>query len=226
MLQTRTVEPATLELLKQLMLLPVLESFFLVGGTAIALQLGHRKSIDLDLFTAGPFNNSTLLEALAFKYEISVELEEPNMLITTIEGIKVDFVKLGYPILFPSLLIEGVRMLDLRDIAAMKLKAIAYAHTRWSGLGAYVLHGQMEIDNNLVENAVRPLAVGRKAYLFAGSHQAAEMTAAMYSFMASCKKNNINEFDWLKDVFERIQSHKQKELYQLLPSNWEEYRPK
>lgn len=105
-------------------------------------------------------------------------------------------------------------------------QAIAYAHKRWAGLSAYALHGQMEIDNNLVENAVRPLAVGRKAYLFAGSHQAAEMAAAMYSFMASCKKNKINEFDWLKDVFERIQSHKQKDLYQLLPSNWEEYRPK
>lgn len=104
-------------------------------------------------------------------------------------------------------------------------KAIAYAHKRWAGLSAYVLHGQMEIDNNLVENAVRPLAIGRKNYLFAGSHQAAEMTAAMYSFMASCKKNSLNEFDWLKDVFERIQSHKQKDLYQLLPSNWKEYRP-
>jgi len=66
----------------------------------------------------------------------------------------------------------------------------------------------MEIDNNLVENAVTPLAIGRKNYLFAGSHQVAEMTAAMYSFMASCKKNKINEFEWLKDVLERIQSHK------------------
>ena len=82
-------------------------------------------------------------------------------------------------------------------------KAIGYAYTRWAGLSAYTLHGQMEIDNNLVENAVRPLAIGRKNYLFAGSHNAAEMTAAMYSFMASCKKNNLNEFDWLKDVFER-----------------------
>lgn len=104
-------------------------------------------------------------------------------------------------------------------------KAIAYTHSRWAGLSTYALHGQMEIDNNLVENAVRPLAIGRKAFLFAGSHQAAEMTAAMYSFMASCKKNKVNEFEWLKDVFERIQSHKQKDLYQLLPSNWEEYRP-
>ena len=104
-------------------------------------------------------------------------------------------------------------------------EAIAYAHKRWAGLSAYTLHGQIEIDNNLVENAVRPLAIGRKNYLFAGSHEAAEMTAAMYSFMASCKKNNIHEFEWLKDVFERIQSHKQKDLYQLLPSNWKKYRP-
>jgi len=104
--------------------------------------------------------------------------------------------------------------------------AIAYTKTRWAGLSAYAMHGQIEIDNNLVENSIRPLAIGRKNYLFAGSHQAAEMTAAMYSFMATCKKNGVNEFEWLKDVFHRIQSHKQKDLYQLLPNNWEKYRPK
>lgn len=103
-------------------------------------------------------------------------------------------------------------------------QAIGYTLPRWDGLSAYAIHGQIEIDNNLAENAIRPLAIGRKNYLFAGSHEAAEMTAAIYSFMASCKKNNINEFEWLKDVFERIQSHKQKELYQLLPNNWEKYR--
>jgi hypothetical protein len=74
-------------------------------------------------------------------------------------------------------------------------KVIAYAHKRCTGLSAYVLHGQMEIDNNLVENAVRPLAIGRKNYLFVRSHNAADMTAAMYSFMGRCKKNNLNEFD-------------------------------
>jgi hypothetical protein len=80
------------------------------------------------------------------------------------------------------------------------------------------LHGQIEIDNNLAENAIRPIAIGRKAFLFAGSHQAAEMTAAMYSFMATCKKNGVDEQQWLTDVFERIQSHKHKDLYQLLPN--------
>lgn len=86
------------------------------------------------------------------------------------------------------------------------IRAFAYALPRWEGLSAYTLHGQVEIDNNLAENAIRPLAIGRKNYLFAGSHQAAEMTAAMYSFTATCKKNGVDEFEWLKDVFERIQS--------------------
>jgi hypothetical protein len=103
-------------------------------------------------------------------------------------------------------------------------KAIDYTSPRWAGLSAYTLHGQMEIDNNLIENAVRPLAIGRKNFLFAGVHQAAQMAAGMYSFMASCKKNKINGFTWLKDVFERIQSHTQKDLCQLLPSNWNQHR--
>lgn len=103
-------------------------------------------------------------------------------------------------------------------------QAIAYTLPRWKGLSAYAQHGQIEIDNNLVENAIRPLAIGRKNYLFAGSHDAAEMTAAMYSFMATCKKNGVNELEWLTDVFQRIQSHKQKDLYQLLPNNWGKYK--
>lgn len=125
MLQTRAVEPGTLELLKQLMALPALASFYLVGGTALALQLGHRKSLDLDLFTQKAFDNAALLDLLAAQFDIRVEADESNMLITTLEGIKVDFIKMGYPILFPAQTTEGIRMLDLRDIAPMKLKAIA-----------------------------------------------------------------------------------------------------
>lgn len=102
--------------------------------------------------------------------------------------------------------------------------AINYTLPRWAGLSAYAKHGQVEIDNNLVENAIRPLAIGRKNYLFAGSHDAAEMTAAMYSFMATCKKHNVNELEWLKHVLDKIQSHKHKDLYQLLPNNWNKFK--
>ena len=126
MLQTRTVEPGTLELLKHLMSIPALEQFYLVGGTALALQIGHRVSIDLDLFTPEPFDKSDLLDLLNTHFEdVLLESEGSSMLITNINQVKVDFVKMSYPILFPHLETEGVRMLDMRDIAPMKLKAIA-----------------------------------------------------------------------------------------------------
>ena len=103
-------------------------------------------------------------------------------------------------------------------------QAIAYTLPRWDGLCAYAEHGQIEIDNNMVENAIRPMAIGRKNFLFIGSHDAAEMTAAMYSFMSTCKKNGVHELEWLINVLGRIQSHNHKELYQLLPNNWEKYK--
>jgi predicted nucleotidyltransferase component of viral defense system len=146
MLQTRTVEPRTLELLKQLMLFPILDSFFLVGGTALALQLGHRKSVDLDFFTPQPFGNSILLDTLAAEFTISIESEQPNMIIINIEGIKVDFVKMGYPVLFPALQVEGVRMLDIRDIAPMKLKAIAQRGSKKDFFDIYFLLQHLPLE--------------------------------------------------------------------------------
>lgn len=126
MLQTRTVEPGTLGLLRSLMSLEALRPFYLVGGTSLALQLGHRVSIDLDLFTTEPFDKSELMDLLNSHFEdVSLESEGPSMLITNINQVKVDFVKMGYPILFPVLEMEGIRMLNIQDIAPMKLKAIA-----------------------------------------------------------------------------------------------------
>jgi predicted nucleotidyltransferase component of viral defense system len=108
------------------MSLEELRQFYLVGGTALALQLGHRVSIDIDLFTDEPFEGQGLMELLTAHFEeCTLESEGTSMLITNINQVKVDFVKMGYPILFPPLEIEGIRMLDIRDIAPMKLKAIA-----------------------------------------------------------------------------------------------------
>ncbi len=108
------------------MSLRALDAFYLVGGTALALQIGHRHSIDLDLFTTESFDKPDLLDLLNDNFkDVIIESEGTNMLITSINQVKVDFVKMGYPILFPYLEEEGVRMLDIRDIAPMKLKAIA-----------------------------------------------------------------------------------------------------
>ncbi len=89
-------------------------------------------------------------------------------------------------------------------------KALNYTMPRWQNLLVYLYDGHLEIDNNLVENAIRPLAIGRKNYLFAGSHDAARRAAMFYSFFGTCRRHNINPFDWLKDVLERIPDHKAK----------------
>ena len=146
MLQTRTVEPRTLGLLKELMSLPMLNSFYLVGGTALALQLGHRVSIDLDLFTPEPFDPNEIIEKLSEKYDFSVVSEGSAMVISTINEIKVDFVKMSYPILFPSVLDEQVRMLDIRDIAAMKLKAVTQRGSKKDFYDIYFLFQIMSLD--------------------------------------------------------------------------------
>src|SRR5690606_13987963 len=77
-------------------------------------------------------------------------------------------------------------------------KAIAYSLRRWEKLCLYTTDGKLQIDNNLVENAIRPVAIGRKNYLFAGSHQAAQRAAMLYSLLGTCKINNVNPYDWLR----------------------------
>lgn len=150
MLQTRTVEPGTLGLLKQLMAMQVLDPFFLVGGTALALQLGHRVSIDLDLFTPEPFDKDALTELMSNTFEFTVESEGPNILITYINDVKVDFVKMSYPILFPSKTEEGIRMLDLRDIAPMKLKAVTQRGSKKDFFDIFFLLTLISIEEMLL----------------------------------------------------------------------------
>jgi len=99
-------------------------------------------------------------------------------------------------------------------------KAINYTRNLWARLIVYLQDGHLEIDNNLIENAVRPLALGRKNYLFAGSHDAAQKAAMMYSFFATCKTNDVEPLQWLTDVLNRIQEHKANKLLELLPQNW------
>jgi len=99
-------------------------------------------------------------------------------------------------------------------------KAIKYSANRWKELQVYITDGKFEIDNNLVENSVRPVALGRKNYLFAGSHEAAQNAAMMYSFFTSCRRNDVNPFEWLKDVLERIPDQSMKRLDELLTGRW------
>jgi len=99
-------------------------------------------------------------------------------------------------------------------------KAISYSLSRWKKLTEYIYHPFLEIDNNLVENAIRPTVLGRKNFMFSGSHNGAERSAIMYSFIGSCKINGINPEEWLEDVLRRISDTKLADLHLLLPNNW------
>lgn len=99
-------------------------------------------------------------------------------------------------------------------------KAIAYTLNRWAKLTLYSTHGNINIDNNLIENAIRPLALGRKNYLFVGSDEGGKRTAMMYSFFATCKAHDVNPLQWLTDVLNKIPKYSINKIHELLPHLW------
>ena len=97
-------------------------------------------------------------------------------------------------------------------------EALVYTYTLLPRLSRYVLDGRYHIDNNGVENAIRPLAIGRKNYLFCGNHDAAIRAAIVYSLFSCCKAHDIDVRTWLEDILKRIPT--EKDINQLLPGNW------
>ncbi|VAW29183.1 Mobile element protein [hydrothermal vent metagenome] len=96
-------------------------------------------------------------------------------------------------------------------------QAIAYTLKLWPRLVRYVEDGRFQIDNNLIENSIRPVALGRKNYLFAGSHHAAQQAAIIYSLLATCKINKVEPFGWLKHTLNVIPDYPTNQLHKLLP---------
>jgi len=124
MLFYSTIDSKTLQLLKDLQQLEVFKSFLLVGGTSLALQIGHRTSIDLDLFTSTSYDLSTIPEQIKHLGQIRITNQTPSVLNLYINDIKVDFVSYQYHFLNPCILKDGLRLASIPDIAAMKLAAI------------------------------------------------------------------------------------------------------
>ncbi len=104
-------------------------------------------------------------------------------------------------------------------------KALSYTYNLFQRLSRYHLDGRYRIDNNPVENALRPLALGRKNFMFCGNHDAAENAAIMYSLFGCCKASDVNPREWLTDVLTRIPEYNSNydlDLADLLPHNWKE----
>lgn len=130
MLYTQTVEAGTYELLKSIMNDSTFSQFALAGGTALSLLIGHRKSIDLDLFTTEEFSPQKLEKYLQEKYAFRGDFMEGFSLKGEADGVKLDFILHDYPNVESRLQEDGIRLYGLKDIAAMKLSAISDNGTR------------------------------------------------------------------------------------------------
>lgn len=150
MLQTQAVEPRTLELLRELQKEPLMSSFNLVGGTALALRIGHRKSIDLDFFTKEEFDIVELREMLVKKYAMKVAFERGQTLKGFINGVMIDCIRFNYPHIAEPDIIDGVRLESVPDIIAMKLDAVSHNGTRIKDfVDIAVLSAQYSLDEML-----------------------------------------------------------------------------
>ena len=97
--------------------------------------------------------------------------------------------------------------------------ALSYSMKRWKELTVFTTDGRLEIDNNKIENEIRPIALGRKNYLFAGSHESAQRIAMIYSLLASCKVNGVDPTKWLTHVLEELPNRTVNNIEDLLPKN-------
>lgn len=100
------------------------------------------------------------------------------------------------------------------------MKAIDYSLRRWEALTTFLNHADTPIDNNWVENQIRPIAVGRKNWLFAGSLRSGKRNAVIMSLVQSAKLNGLNPLEYLKSVMDRLPTQPYSKIEELLPHNW------
>lgn len=130
MLYKETTSPHTLELLSRLQKKDYLNGFYLAGGTALALQIGHRSSIDIDLFSNFGFNTGEVLENLSQDFDYTLFFSANNTLKGSINEIQVDILAHRYPYVSAPIIIDDITMLSIEDIIAMKLNAISVSGQR------------------------------------------------------------------------------------------------
>jgi transposase len=174
----------------------------------------RRKFID-----AQSFDNtkaSQVLTQIQLLYAVEKHCAENNYSIDEIKQYRQDY---AVPILKILHQILQTQLLNSLPKSPLGI-ALQYTLARWDKLKVYMDDGNLKIDNNLIENSIRPVAIGRKNYLFAGNHEAAQRSAMLYSLFATCKLHNVNPIQWLTYVFENINDHKINAIEQLLPQNY------
>lgn len=184
------------------------------GITLLACMAHARRKFDQAL-SNDPSRAEYVLNRIQDLYSIEREAREPELSFDKRKELRQEKSK---PILAE---LEAWLKAQLPEVLPQSAigKAIMYTLKLWDRLVLYIEDGRWEIDNNLIENSIRPVALGRKNYLFAGSHEGAQRAAMMYSFLGTCKINNVEPFTWFKDILTRIPDHSIQKLEELLPGH-------
>jgi len=210
MLHKETVEPHTFQIIADLQKKDYLSDFYLVGGTALSLQLGHRISDDIDLFTPVAFNENELLLLLQKDFDFIAEKKFNHTLLGYIRNIKTDFVAHQYKILHPVITEHGISMLSLYDIAAMKFNAITFSGTRLKDFAdIYFLLEKIslkEMLNAFVEKyeKVNPYIAAKALTYYADLNPAEKIQVLQKNFTIEKMKKRLQQAVKYEDrIFER-----------------------
>lgn len=211
MLHKETVTKDTLDLIRKFMRDEELAQFQLVGGTALALRIGHRLSIDIDLFTDKPFRAWKLLKHLEKKHEVELNQIDNNMILCMINNIKVDMIAHQYPNVRPTQNINGIRMASMEDIAAMKINAIDNSGSRIKDfydiyylLREFKLEGILKAYTAKYDNVDESRAI--RALLY---HQDIDLTAKIQLLDTKLKwKEVVKSLTATVEAYDRDKAHK------------------
>ncbi|NJO00839.1 MAG: IS66 family transposase [Bacteroidia bacterium] len=191
----------------------VYEAFENQPGVRLLACMAHARRKFVEARANDPARTEEALRRIQLLYELEAELKEQNTDEPTTAQLRQ---QKALPILEDMqdwLTKQQSQVLPKSKIG----DAIQYFLNRTDRLKAYCQDGKLQIDNNLIENAIRPLALGRKNYLFAGSHEAAQRAAVIYSLLGTAKRQGLDPADWLKKTLSRINDHPINKIEELLP---------
>ena len=161
-----------------------------------------------------------ILNQIGILYRWEAELRESRAGPAAREALRASHHRLGVARLKRALETLAPRYLPKSPLG----QAIGYALNQWPLLERCLAHGEVELDNNLVENAIRPTAVGKKNWLFFGSEEAGGRSAVMYTLIENCRLHGVEPYAYLKDVLERLPTTTNRQVAQLTPLNWQNAR--
>ena len=136
---SQTIEPKTKRILDNIVSSGISSQFYLAGGTALAIHLGHRMSIDLDFFSRSDFSIEKIKKELSLLGDVVVNDQEDGTLNATLDGVKISFLRYDYVQLYPYIVFENVNLADERDIAAMKIDAASSRGSKKDFIDLYFL---------------------------------------------------------------------------------------